>query len=471
MVLKRATTFLLCILLVFIVPFNVWAEEVSDISIIQSQGFHSIDAAYSVMGEGQLVKNAQSVFLYETNTDTLLYSWQADRQIFPASFVKIMTALLVLENAELSETVTVSQNALNGIPRDAVSVKLKVGEELTVEQLLYCLIISSANDAAAVLAEHVADSQSAFVELMNKRAAELGCTGTVYKNPHGLHHDEQYTTAKDTCRILLAALEHETFRVMFGTPRYNLPATNLSAERYIASNNFFINTEEVGIHYDNRITGGRSGITTDGLRCVASTSQSGNMEVICIVMGAQSTLADDGINIKSYGGFQETSDILDTVYARYSGTQVIYKDQIIDQQPVLGGDSHVFLATRDSYTTILPKGLSQDDLIFRYQVMSNADRPPIEKGQDYAYLEVWYENCCVAQTVVYAVNSVESASVKVISSDSNRNGLPWWGILLIILGVVLAAVTVYLFILRFNAQKKHRKFSAHKKHITYGSRR
>ena len=196
--------FLCVVMLVQLVAAPVAAEEY-DISV--TQGCRGIDAGAPYLGTDQKVSNAEAVILYESGTDTLMYNWNADKPMYPASLVKIMTALVALEHSDIADIVTVKASSLSQIPSDAATAELQPDEVLTMEQLMYCLLVESANDAAAVIADHVAGSQSAFVAMMNQRAAELGCTGTNFVNPHGLHNENQVTTARDMVKIISVAME------------------------------------------------------------------------------------------------------------------------------------------------------------------------------------------------------------------------------------------------------------------------
>ena len=161
----RIFSCVICLLCLFsCCNIGSFAEEAS---LEVSNGCHSVDANMSFLGQTKLIENAESVFVFETNSQTLMYGWNADVQMYPASLVKIMTALIVLEECTLTDTVTVSQSAVDSIPYDAVKADLQAGEVLTVKDLLYCMMVSSDNDAAAVLAEYVAGSQSDFVLMMN----------------------------------------------------------------------------------------------------------------------------------------------------------------------------------------------------------------------------------------------------------------------------------------------------------------
>lgn len=457
---KRFTVFLLILVLMLSVCKTRPMANVVETDLAVVSGCHSVDAAVSFLGQDQLVENAQSIFLFETGSQTLMYAWNADVPMYPASLVKIMTALLVLENGTLSDEVTVSQSALDSVSSDAISADLQVGEIITVENLMYCMMVHSANDAAAVLAEYISGSQSEFVTLMNTRAVELACTGTCYTNPHGLHNDLQVTTARDICRVLQEALKHEAFRSMFGTVSYTVPATNMHDQRNLATNNYLMNTDTVAIHYDGRVTGGRSGVTAEGYRCVASTSESGNMELICIVMGAKSSYVEDSYSVSSYGGFPETSKLLDKAYSGYSRKQIIYENQILRQQPVLNGDSDVFAASYEAFSTVLPSDVTFDQLSFRYSDAPGSNQAPIKKGQNLAALQVWYGSMCIAQTDIYAMNDVPVAYAKSVGPDTGiAAGSGWlWSLIVILIAVVLVA----FFVLRYvkivkHQSKRHRR--------------
>ena len=459
MIKKRLTALLLSfVLLISGATVSTAAEETQN-NLAVTNGCHSIDAAMSFLGQDKLIDNAQSVFVFETGSQTLMYAWNADMPMYPASLVKIMTSLLVLEKGSLTDVVTVSQTALDAVSADAVSVDLQAGESLSVEDLLYCTIVYSANDAAAVLAEYVAGSQSAFVDLMNNRAVELGCTGTTYTNAHGLHNELQVTTARDTCRILQAALEHEFFRTAFGCVHYTVPATNMHEERRLSTNNYLMNTDEVAIHYDGRVTGGRAGTTADGYRCIASTSTSGNMELICVVMGSKSVYWEDTYSVSSYGGFPETSKLLDLAFSGYSRQQIIFENQILRQQTVLNGDCDVFAASYQSFSTVLPADISFDQLSFRYSDAPGSSQAPIRKGQNLAALQVWYGSMCVAQTDVYAMNDVPVAYVKTAqTSEEGASGLGWWWVLIVVVSLaVIGFAAVMVLRIASTVKAKNRK--------------
>lgn len=157
-----------------------------------------------------------------------------DEAHYPASITKIMTTLLALENGNLSDMVTFSDDAINntegsGIARD-------YGEQMTLEQCLYGVMLESANECAYAVAEHVGGTVENFVDMMNAKAKELGCTNTHFANPHGLQDENHYTTAHDMALIAQAAYQNETFRIIIGTKMYTIPPTNKHAEETVLRN-------------------------------------------------------------------------------------------------------------------------------------------------------------------------------------------------------------------------------------------
>ena len=137
----------------------------------------------------------------------------------------------------MDDVCTVTSSALNSIAIGSVSAGLKRGEQLTLRDLMYCMMVASANDACAVIAEHVGGNQENFIQMMNEKAADLGCTGTHFSNVTGLHDENTYTTIRDICKIIDAGMENEEFKTMFQTANYTVPATEKSEVRELVTTN------------------------------------------------------------------------------------------------------------------------------------------------------------------------------------------------------------------------------------------
>ncbi len=198
-----------------------------------------------IHGEGYCVLDA--------DTGEVLLSKNMNHEFYPASITKVMTALIVLEHVEkLDDTLTFSDYAINSLTSNSstLSPKAKVGEQMTVRNALYGMMMVSANECSAALAEYVAGSEEQFAELMNQKAKELGCTQTHFVNAHGLHNDAHYTTPYEMLLIFREALKNDTFRVIDATVNYTLPATNLSDARTLRMGHAMLNGDEpaVGVY-------------------------------------------------------------------------------------------------------------------------------------------------------------------------------------------------------------------------------
>ena len=158
-------------------------------------------------------------------TGTVLFSKNGDKQFYPASITKLMTALLVAENCSLDDKVTFSATATTNLEAGAVSINMTAGDVMTVRQCLYALLLKSANEVGNALAEHVAGSNAKFAEMMNAKAAALGCTNTHFTNPHGLNDSNHYTTPHDMALIARAAFQNDVVKTVASTRTYTLPAT------------------------------------------------------------------------------------------------------------------------------------------------------------------------------------------------------------------------------------------------------
>jgi len=407
---KKFGIWCICLLLIascLVIPAHAEDGD-KEIPLSVAAGCHSIDAKLSMIGSGQLLENAESVILFENNSQTLMYDWNADLMTDPASLVKIMTALVALENGNLDDLVLVSESALSSLSAGAVSVDLQVGELITLEELVYCLLVGSANDAANVIAEHIGGSDTEFINMMNRRAEELGCAATHYINAHGLYHKDQYTTARDTVRILSAAIKNEKFLEIFTTATHTVPATNLSEERKLITGNYLISTDVMEIYYDSRVLGGRTGAANDGTRCIAALSESNGMQMISVVFGTKSVFEEDGQTIRSYGGFAETISLLNRGFEGYKITQIINKNQVIQQLTVINGDNDVFIGTKNAASIVLPVSLTTTDLEFRYTYRNEALEAPLDKDVLIAELQVWYRGICVAESELYSMNAVQT---------------------------------------------------------------
>lgn len=290
--------------------------QTADPSVVTTNGIDGWPQASDISSTAAIVM--------ETSTNTVLYSKNADQALYPASAVKVMTCLVALENSSLDDQVTMTAAGVSGVTDGGANISSQLDEVFTMEQCLYAIMVASANDIALQVAEHVGGSVDAFVQTMNTRAQELGCTNTVFTNPTGLPDENQHITAHDMALIMEAAMANETFRTIAATTSYTLPATNVSGGERVLTNSFtMINNASDG--YYEPCIGGKEGYTEASGSTLVCEAAKNNMKLVCVVLnGASGVTDDEAIALLNYG-FDNFSPltIADTNFNRLSGGTVI----------------------------------------------------------------------------------------------------------------------------------------------------
>ena len=263
--------------------------------------------------------NANAALIIETNTGKVIYEKDGDEQNYPASVTKILTAILVLENCNLDDVAIASESAISQIPDGYVVAPLKVGEEMKIKDLLYALMLKSANDAAYVLAEHVGKNVDFFADMMNQKAKEIGCTGSHFVNPNGIHNERHYTTANDMYLIAKYAMKNEEFVKIVSTMEYTLPSTNKyeAEDRVMRNTNSFINPDSS--FYNKNVRGIKTGTTAQAGNCLITDVARDGLEFITVLLGAET----------SSGKFSETEKMINYAYDNYTLTKIHSKGDVI----------------------------------------------------------------------------------------------------------------------------------------------
>lgn len=242
---------------------------------------------------------AEGAVLLNAATGEVLYGKNQDQQFYPASITKVMTALVVLEHCNLNDTVTFSEAATTNLESGAVALGVSAGDQLTVEQSLYGLLLKSANEIGNGLAEHVSGSVSAFADLMNAKAKELGCKNTHFVNPHGLNNENHKTTPYDMALILRAAVANDTFRKIDTTTSYQFPAIKNSAARTITMGHKMM--YQTDSRYYEGIIGGKTGYTSKAGNTLVTAAERDGVRLIAVVMKAKGTHYTDTKAMLDYG--------------------------------------------------------------------------------------------------------------------------------------------------------------------------
>ena len=387
---------------------------------------------------------ASAALLADPETDAIAYALNEHEELYPASLTKIMTALLVIEAVEegrisLTQDVTASSTAFIGLPSDGSTANIKAGEIMSVHNLLYCMLVVSANEACNILAETVSGSVEAFVEEMNAKAQKLGCKNTYFMNPNGLHDPNHYTSAWDLYLITKEAMKHELFVTISDTANVVIPATNMHAERNYWTTNHLLSTWRVIGYLDKRAVGIKTGSTSQAGYCLVSSASQGSLNYISVVLGAE-RVEENGVgNIRS---FSETSRMFDYGFENFSYKTIITKaEPIKDITVTLSKTDHVALRPAKDIEALMPRGLRAEDLERTVTLIAESVEAPVEAGTKLGTLELSYDGKVYGSVDLLTMNSVEASRLQVLLHNLelffNRTSVRATLLILVILIVVV----------------------------------
>lgn len=416
---RRYVCFLLIFLLVASIVIPAYGAPTERIGMAENSG---LQGAVPLVEDPQMLKTTQSAIAYELNTDTLLYAKDPDKRINPTGLVKLLTALIVLEEADLNEMATVHRNTLDTIALGAVSAGLKAGEQVSVGDLLKCVMVASANDAAAVMAAHVAGTQSAFVERMNQRAKELGCTDSNFTNVHGLMDENQYSTARDLAIIVEAALENEAFVELFAMDNFTMAATEYSTERYFVTTNYMMSDEYYSHYFDYRVTGGKPAAATSSDRSVICTAQVGNSRYLLVLMSVECEVTEQGG--VTYSNFLETIRLMNYAFNNFTVRQVLDKEQAIYQYAVKNGKNDVLVCSSRDVSVLLPADFDKNAVVYENKVEAAALQSPIAAGDPLGTLQIKYAGRILATCDLLAMHDVHQRENSEIKDRLQPSDIP-----------------------------------------------
>ncbi len=409
-------------------------------------------------GPDALEIRAEAAILVEPASGAVLFEKNADARMYPASLTKIMTALIVIEHGGLDEVVTVSETSESDLDPDGSSVlpPIKTGEQMSVRDLLYCVLVSSDNRACNVLAEHVAGSVDKFVELMNKRASELKLKNTHFANAHGLHDENHYSSARDMYLIAAEAYKNQIFMEIASSETRKIPQTNLTAEeRHIKTTNYLTSKLKNPnyIYYPAR--GIKTGHTSHAGYCLVSSADSKDMNLISVVM--KSSIDD---STKLIGSFTDTRDMFQWGFKNFTHKTLVKSGEEITEIKVeLASDNnHVVLKTDSGIDAIVSVDFDVTTLEKTIELYNKDGvvEAPIEKGQQLGSVTYTKDGKEYGKLNLIAANSVARSQflyfAKVILDFISQ---PWF-IWTIVIAVLLFIAYIVL-VIRLNINRRREK--------------
>ena len=348
-------------------------------------------------GNTDLGLNAKSAILMEEATGNILYESNPDERLPIASVTKVMTMLLIMEAVDsgkisLDDMVTVSENAMS---YGGSTMFLETGEQLTVNDMLKGIAVASANDGCVAMAEHLAGSESAFVDMMNEKAKELGMENTHFMNTNGLDEDDHYSSARDVAIMSRELMKHETI--------FNY--TSIWMDTLRGGKFQLANTNKLIRFYDGA-NGLKTGSTSKALCCLSAAAKRNDMQLIAVVLGAPT----------SAERFASAKSLLDYGFANYAvNTQITAGDEVQKIAVEKGVDKEVGVVAGDSCSTLVKKG--QEDNITKEIKIDETITAPIEAGQKIGTMTISRDGEVIANIDLNASSAVEKKGIGLIIKD------------------------------------------------------
>lgn len=393
-------------------------------------------------GAMPVIDHCIGAYLYNFENDEVLYSVGADERVYPTSTVKLMTGIVAIEELgdDLSRQVTITAEMLSKVAGN--NVGLLAGEVVTVEQLLYAMLVNSANDAAMVLAYAACGSVEAFVERMNEKANTLGAYDTYYANPTGMHNDAMVTTVADTAIIAKYAYTLPLFMEIVSTPKYVMEATNLSDYRNIYNRNCLL-SKYYNVNYPYpRATGMNAGATTQGGYAICATAEesSTGLSYLAIVMGADE---EDGA-IYSY---VNAIKLFEWAFQNYDYIEVLSADRIICELPVRLSSTldYVTLVPSENIEVYLPTTIDVErDIRYSYNTYADTMDAPIATGEEAGTITVLMGERILGSCTLVTTSSVARSEFLYFLARVRQFSQSRFFIATVVAAVVLSIVYVLL---------------------------
>ena len=367
------------------------------------------DSSVTALASNSPALDATAALLVSPDSGMVLYSKNADQKRYPASTTKIMTALLTLENvSNLDETVTSEAVDFENVTADSSNAGILLGEQVTVRDLLYALMLPSANEAAYMLARHVGGSWEQFVDMMNDRAAELGCTGTHFCNPCGLHEEDHYTTACDLYLIAKEAMKDVTFRDIVSTVQHRMAKTNLHEERIIYTTNQLIFRSFQPWSYANCL-GIKTGHTSQAGNCFVGYAEYGDAKLFSVVLGC----SDSSKEYPSVAAsFTDTKKLCQWGFENFTSKTLARQGEEVTYTKVkLSTDTNQLLLTaKADVVALLPKDLDVKALELVEDIPEEV-KAPVKAGDPIGTATYRYNGTDYGTVELVALNDISRSTV------------------------------------------------------------
>ena len=399
------------------------AEELGAITV--SSGCRTIDAQVPLGGSDPFLKTAKAAFIYEMNTNTVVYAYNPDIVLSPGVLAKVVTAIVAIENGDLDKELTVNSLSYKTLPGSAVRINagLKEGEKMTLRDMLHCMIMTWANDASVTIAESVGGSQENFVAMMNQWGQDAGCVNTKFTNVHGVSAAEAKTTARDMVRIYQKACRNPQFKELLAATAYTVEPTNKTTEaRKLQAKNYLMEEYILSRYNYDGVTTGFAPFGENYGAHLLCTAETGGMNFVIVVLGAEREFGSNGWSVTYYGNYEEAWELLDFAFDGYKMCRLLHEGQSLYQFTVANGENQVVAQSSTAMDAVLPATAKMKNLLYKYTVKNGGITAPVSRGQNIATLQIWYQNSCIAETELHAMSTVRAVSDKNLDINGKGTG-------------------------------------------------
>ena len=428
---KKKFLIIILSILMLLIPISAYAE--SEVAFKYNKDEQKVLDNIPKIG-------CKAAYIAEPTTGKVIYEKNAHEKMYPASTTKILTALLVMEKCKLTDKAIVSKKAIDLVPEGYSNPVIKVGEELSVSDLLYILLIPSSNEAANVLAEHVSGSVEEFAKLCNDRAKELGCENLHFVNPNGIHNNNHYCTAYDLYLIAKECRKYDIFNKIVKTTSFTVPATNIYPrnDRVLKNTNELILPNSTNYYY-SYCTGIKTGHTTPAGECLVASSLHNDINLISVVLGG-------GTNTKGLNErFYDTKQLFEFVYNNYSLNKIANKDYVVKTIDISNATKETALldlVIKVDISTIVPNNVDANNIEKTISIDDNIVAP-IKENQVLGQITFH------ADGLNYTVDIVASHDVE---------KLPYWLYNSIVIVVSILLLIIFIMIIKRVKRKNKRTY-------------
>ena len=392
---------------------------------------------------------AEAVILADLDTGEILYSKNMDQSRSPASLTKIMTAMLAFEAVEngqctMDDIVTAGADCRTGMGEDSSTAGIQPGEQMSFRDLIYCALIQSANESCNIIATYLSGSIGAFVEQMNAKAAEIGCTNTHFVDPNGLS-SENRTTAYDLYLISREAVRHQEFMAICNTPYYEIAPTNMADTRTMNNSNALISAGSVygsGYLYEGA-SGVKTGYTRAAGYCLISTAERNDIRALAVVLGCGGQL---NTGDEDFFNFVSTIDLYDWLFENFSHRTLLSSTEFFQKVDIAlaQGDGGAILHPERDVTALLPNDIPAESISTSVTIYDDKLVAPIAAGTPLGEVRILVEG--VDHGIIPLINSsdIEMSKFEYIKMQLKNFFSKGWVITVIVIILVLLAIYLIL---------------------------